>query len=133
MEAEQKAIQEIKVNKDLTLKDFKFFVEPLLDDDWIMYKEFEAVPVNNQLFTLEYQASYWYILYHLLRDKQVQIDKELFDALMNEKNVFFDTITLENKRKHRKILRNDGGNWTLIFMQEDQDIVGNIQKLIYGK
>jgi gluconate kinase len=69
----------------------------------------------------------------LLRDKQVQIDKELFDALMNEKNVFFDTITLENKRKHRKILRNDGGNWTLIFMQEDQDIVGNIQKLIYGK
>lgn len=129
MEEEQKIIQEIKISADFTLKDFSFFVIPLIDDDCFIIDTFEAIPLNNKEFSIKFQSTYWYILYHLLRDKKVSLDLEMFELLVSDINVFFDSIIIENNKKQSKIYRIDGGDWVLSFLKTDIEIMKSIDLL----
>jgi|GEM_PF-3471407 len=117
----------------LSLKSYKIeqeikslnFLTPFIElFDTYIYGDLEIDPFSK--FTTEFQSNYWYIQYHLLKDKKVYVDDTLQSFFKEENiNIIWFQITDENTFKIRCV----DGIWFVEVLKLTNQLVCIISSL----
>ena len=107
-----------------TTKVFKFiktdnnlkFLKNILDkEDIYLANDLEIDPFDK--FSSEFSAQYWYIMYHLCRDKKILIDDET-NTLFEEDNLNIITFTITDFKKFS--IECIDGDWRFKILEMSQ-------------
>ena len=82
-------------------------------------------------FSLPFQAEYWYLKYHQLRDRQVKLELGEFKWLFEEENV--NVIWLSARDGKNFILECKDGNWFVSLIGLDKSITSLFDKFKLNK
>ncbi|MHA4895355.1 hypothetical protein ACXZ1K_11420 [Pedobacter sp. PWIIR3] len=79
-----------------------------------LYGEFEIEPFT--VFSIEFQAAYWYLKYLVLKNQVVRLDYDTY-AFYDENNL--NVIWLSVKNEHNSIIECRDGNWSVRLSRTD--------------
>lgn len=110
MEQEVKVIQ---TNKLKILEDNLTFLKVLIDfKNTYFINEIEIEPFEK--FSLGFSSEYWYLQYHLLKDKKISID-ENFDFLFRENKINIIYLSISDLNSFN--IKCNDGNWYIDILK----------------
>ncbi len=105
-------MKKYKINEEFY--NLNFLKKIVIEFETYLIGEIEIEPFNK--FSLEFSSAYWYSCYHLLRDKMLIVDKEIFHLFNEDKiNIIWFSIT-DNENFVIKCL---DGEWFLELLNSN--------------